>query len=54
MCYVGKFTVLRRTKVYKATDISKEDRQLERGNGGNDSQPSDTVFHKCGLLVQDQ
>lgn len=51
MWYVGKFTVLRRTKVYKPSDISKEDRRLERSDGGSDSQPSDTVFHKCGLLT---
>ena len=34
--------MLSRTKVYKATDISKEDRRLERDDRGNDSQPIDT------------
>lgn len=46
-----KLTALRRTKVYKGTDVSKEDGRLGRGDGENDSELSDKVLHECGLLI---
>ena len=46
-----KLTVLRRTKVYEGTDVSKEDGRLGRGDGENDSEVSDKVLRECGLLL---
>lgn len=39
-----KLTALRRTKVYKGIDVSKEDGRLGRGDGENDSELSDKVL----------
>lgn len=48
-CAVAIKFILRRTKNYQATVISKGDRKFGRGDGENDSKHNN-VTHECGLV----